>query len=91
MYTPVPNVVFYQIAFEISGGALKTVLAILRLKKETDERISQSMIAKRMNIGPRSVVRHLQELESLGYLQKNRDDHGMVIDYELILASSSDE
>lgn len=89
MFTQVPNVVFEKIAFDISGGALKTYLAILKLKSDSRDRVTQSAIARRMNIGQRSVARHILELEDLGYLKKRRDEHGMVVDYELTLSTSS--
>ena len=64
----------------ISSGALRTycILVILKRRKVS---ITQSLIAEEMKTSLRTVMRHLRELEELGYIRRLKGQ-GKMVDYE---------
>jgi DNA-binding MarR family transcriptional regulator len=68
----------------ISGGAIKTYLALSMLKAASTHYPTQSDIASYMNASARSVLTYLNELERAGYIRRRRIGAGRRTDYMLL-------
>jgi DNA-binding MarR family transcriptional regulator len=75
----------------LTGGAIKTYLALSRLKSTTTPKPTQEDIANHMNACPRSVLTYLKELEREGYIEKRRIGSGRRTDYVLLTSMSYGE
>lgn len=69
----------------ITGGAIKTYLALSMLKAASNRYPTQADIASYMNASTRSVLTYLNELEQAGYIRRRRIGAGMKTDYMLLI------
>jgi Mn-dependent DtxR family transcriptional regulator len=69
---------------QLSGGAVKTYMAIAMLKAVVKQYPTQEDIASYMNASQRSVRTYLHELERSGHVIKRRIGAGKKTDYVLV-------
>lgn len=69
---------------QLSGGAIKTYLAVAMLQAAVKSYPTQEDIAAYMNASPRSVLTYLKELDQAGYVTKRRIGAGRKTDYVLL-------
>jgi Mn-dependent DtxR family transcriptional regulator len=69
---------------QLSGGAVKTLIALSWLKTTRTPRPTQRQIAEHMGAAEKSVFTYLNELERAGYIERKRLRGGMNTDYVLL-------
>lgn len=68
----------------LSGGAIKTYVALSVVKSKINPFPTQDDLAVEMNVSPRSVTTYLKELERAGYIKKRRIGSGRRTDYAFV-------
>ena len=68
----------------LSGGALKTLIALSWLKTTKIPRPTQRQIADHVGAAEKSVFTYLNELERAGYIERKRLHRGRDTDYVLL-------
>jgi DNA-binding MarR family transcriptional regulator len=68
----------------LSGGALKTLIALSWLKTTKTPLPTQRQIADHVGAAEKSVFSYLKELERAGYIQKKKLRRGRDTDYVLL-------
>lgn len=68
----------------LTGGALKTYVALSTIKATRKQYPTQDDLAEHMNVSQRSVLTYLKELEREGYIEKRRIGSGRRTDYALV-------
>jgi DNA-binding MarR family transcriptional regulator len=69
---------------QLSGGALKTLIALSWLKTTKTPLPTQRQIADHVGAAEKSVFSYLKELERGGYIQKKKLRRGRDTDYVLL-------